>query len=156
MRKVVILFLLLISADSFCQKTTSFWIYPDVGYTYQKIHIANAGLRIGVAQKNAGYHAANYTVVFRTDIFKDNNTTYISPVLGLRGYNYLFGTHNGISYGFYGSNFIVQGKTDWIITPEIGFAYLGCLNISYGYSLNLDKRDLPFYSNHRISLRFGL
>lgn len=131
---------------------TSFLILPFIGYKYQKINTFDLGVRLGIKRTKKDYMISHLSLVAAVDIFKTDNITYAPFLFGLSCYKYIFGPHNGITVGTYFSKFKVQGQSDLIVTPEIGFTLYG-LNISYGYNINLDNKDLMFYSKHRLGLR---
>lgn len=56
-------------------------------------------MNLGIARKDSlGYLQSTYTVTMRGETYKFSDVSYLSPSLGLRGYNYLFGAHHGLCH----------------------------------------------------------
>jgi hypothetical protein len=156
MEKIIKLLFILSLNVGVCQKK-DFWIYPDFGYTYQGTHCFSSGVHLGIAEKDSlNYLQNTYAFVLRGVTNKHIDSWYFSPSFGFRGYNYLFGAHHGISYELNLTNYHAFSKVDWLLTPEVGFAFGGFVNLIFGYSFNLDNKDLNFYNNLLFSLRLTL
>ena len=156
MKRSAAIILVLLSWTVDGQKT-KFWIYPDLGYTYQKIHNWSFGLHLGLAKKDSsGYLQNTWAFLMRAENVWYQKTCYVSPSFGFYGYRYLFGAHHGLCGEITVSRYHALQKKDWLLTPEIGFAWGGLIHLMIGYSIQLDQPELDFYSGLRLSCRLTI
>ena len=134
-------------------QTNKFKVFPDVGYSWQKVHVFSAGFHPAIAFYDKDNYLRNtYAVTINAELNIRNGITYLSPNIGLRGYNDLWGNHRGICYGINTSNYHTANQRDWLLTPEVGLTLCGA-NFMIGYSFNLDQKDLDFYYPLKFSFR---
>ena len=53
-------------------------------------------------------------------------------------------------------NYFQNSNSEFRILPELGLSLGGWINLTYGYGISLENKNLKNVSNHRISLNFNL
>lgn len=152
---LLIYIFLFLSSNLFSQKDTlktKLFVYPFLEYKFQGMNTFGAGIRFGVKRVKKNYQQSSLSVVSAFNIFTTNKTVYIPFHFGLSYYKYIYGPHNGLTLGVYGTNFQQFGNNDFVLTPDIGFTFSG-FNFSYGYNINMDNQDLIYYSKHKVGIR---
>ena len=79
-------------------------------------------------------------------------STYYSGIKSGIHYSYVGGKGFGISTGV---NYLYFNQNN-LITPEIGFNYLGAFSINYGYSVPISKNNINLYTQNKIGIRISL
>lgn len=136
-------------------------VFINFDYSHSSSLLGNNQIRINeyginfISQVNK-QKIFEYGIHFATDVIKLNNENIYGPKIGISFDRLIFKK----SYGFCGKlNFIKYysfKNNEFRISPELGFTYLGVINLYYGYSFPLKNSTLPEIPNHYIKINFNV
>ncbi|MCB0463766.1 MAG: hypothetical protein KDC81_13780 [Flavobacteriaceae bacterium] len=116
-------------------------LFADVNIIAGKVAVENSKIPIvGVT---------GFRIGFESNFRSDENYT-IAPKLGYEISATVF------SMRLSTVNYFQNDKSEFRLLPEIGFSYLGFINLTYGYGIAFNNGNLRNVSNHRLSLSINL
>lgn len=154
MDKTLIFFLLLSFSQLYAQdddtKRSRFGFAFSPGIIQQRNTFIESNLFIGTIFTEQGQKVPAVGVSgFRIGIESDLNKT-IAPKIG-----YEFALL-AITLRLSAANYYQNKNSEARLIPEFGFCIGGWVNLTYGYGISLNDRNLSDIGHHRVSLSFNL
>ena len=120
------------------------------GIVVQRNVFAEANLFIGKIVATDSPKVPNVGVTgFRVGIESDFNKT-IAPKVGYEIAITVFALRLSAA------NYFQQGNSEFRLIPELGISIGGRINLTYGYGISFNNRNLTDIGHHRVCLSFNL